>query len=64
MKRLNDSSKGKAEYDQATKEVIITKGEVRLELPGEFDTLADAKAAALHIVERLRGTSAKDRQVQ
>jgi hypothetical protein len=63
MKRLSDSSKGKAEYDQATKKVIITKGDVRLELPGEFDTLADAKAAALNFVERLRDTSAKSRQL-
>jgi hypothetical protein len=64
MKRLNDSSKGKAEYDHITKKVIITKGEVRLELPGVFDTLADAKAAAQQFVERLRETSAKSRQVQ
>jgi hypothetical protein len=54
MKRLNDNGKAKAEYNQATKKVVITKGEVRLELPGEYDSLEEARTAALQFVERLR----------
>jgi hypothetical protein len=58
---LTDSGKGKAEYNQATKKVVITKGDVRIELPGEFDTLEEARTAALEFVERLR---AKINQMQ
>jgi len=58
---LNGSSKGKAEYNQSTRKVMITKGDVRLELPGEFDILEEAKAAALQFVERLREASGVQR---
>lgn len=40
---------------------MITKGDVRLELPGEFDILEEAKAAALQFVERLREASGVQR---
>lgn len=50
---MNDS-KGRAEYNTVTKKVLIARGDIRIELPGEYDTLEDAKAAALQFVERLR----------
>jgi hypothetical protein len=51
---LTNSIKGRAEYNKTTKKVLISRGDLQIELPGEFENLEDAKAAALKFVERLR----------
>lgn len=47
---------GRAEYDPVSGKVTIVKDHIRLELPGTFETLEDAKAAATTFVERLRAS--------